>query len=124
MKYFLYCLQHYADFNGRARRSEFWYFVLFNSIISLLNILLISFIASLIGISKDTLSVLIFLYPLFSLIPWCAVTVRRLHDIGYNGWWLLFLSLLPFCRIILIGMLCTDSKPDTNKYGSNPKDCL
>ena len=102
MKYFLYCLQHYADFNGRARRSEYWYFALFN--------LIISFV---IGFTFGVIAV---------FIPGLAVSVRRLHDIGRSGWWLL-LSLIPLVgSIILIIWCCFDSQPGANQYGSNPKE--
>ena len=120
MKYFLYCLQHYADFNGRARRSEYWYFVLFNFIVSILIGLLLGVIAGLLNV--PALVYLAYLWSLAVFIPSLAVSVRRLHDIGRSGWWLL-LSLIPLVgAIILIIWYCTDSQPGANQYGPNPKE--
>ena len=120
MKYFLYCLQHYADFTGRARRSEYWYFVLFNFIVSILIGLSLGVIAGLLNV--PALVYLAYLWSLAVFIPSLAVSVRRLHDIGRSGWWLL-LSLIPLVgAIILIIWHCTDSQPGANQYGSNPKE--
>ena len=120
MKYFLYCLQHYADFTGRARRSEYWYFVLFNFIVSILIGLSLGVIAGLLNV--PALVYLAYLWSLAVFIPSLAVSVRRLHDIGRSGWWL-FLSLIPLVgAIILIIWYCTDSQPGANQYGPNPKE--
>jgi hypothetical protein len=120
MKYFLYCLQHYADFTGRARRSEYWYFVLFNFIVSILIGLSLGVIAGLLNV--PALVYLVHLWSLAVFIPSLAVSVRRLHDIGRSGWWLL-LSLIPLVgAIILIIWHCTDSQPGANQYGPNPKE--
>ena len=81
MKYFLYCLKHYADFNGRARRSEFWYFQLFNFLIEIGIYLIVLAIKEVIGID---LGFLRFVYPIALLIPNLA---RRLHDTNRSGWW-------------------------------------
>ncbi len=120
MKYFLYCLQHYAEFNGRARRSEYWYFVLFNLVISFVIGFTFGVIAGL--LDMPALANLAYLWSLAMFIPGLAVSVRRLHDIGRSGWWL-FLSLIPLVgAIILIIWYCTDSQPGANQYGSNPKE--
>ena len=92
---------NYANFSGRARRSEYWYFVLFSLIISLIPI--VNLIVGLI-----------------SIIPGIAVCVRRLHDIGKSGWWLL-LCLIPIVNLILLVWYCTDSQPGENQWGANPK---
>ena len=120
MKYFLYCLQHYADFNGRARRSEYWYFALFNLIISFVIGFTFGVIAGI--LDMPALDNLTYLWSLVVFIPGLAVSVRRLHDIGRSGWWLL-LSLIPLVgSIILIIWCCFDSQPGANQYGSNPKE--
>lgn len=104
--------EHYADFNGRARRKEYWMFVLFNFIISAVlqivfgKLLGLNFIASLYGLAV--------------LVPGIAVGVRRLHDIGKSGWWLL-LALIPIVNFYLIYLLCVDSQPEANQWGANPK---
>ena len=120
MKYFLYCLQHYDEFNGRARRSEYWYFVLFNLVITFVIGFTFGVIAGL--LDMPALANLAYLWSLAMFIPGLAVSVRRLHDIGRSGWWL-FLSLIPLVgAIILIIWYCTDSQPGANQYGSNPKE--
>lgn len=102
----------FAQFNGRARRSEYWYFVLFNLIVSL-------------GLGMvDVFTGLGFLsglYGLIAIIPSIAVGVRRLHDTGKSGLWLL-VALIPFIGwIILIYFMVQDSLPFDNQYGPNPK---
>jgi len=104
--------KRYAQFTGRARRQEYWMFLLFNVIIAVV----IGFVDAVIG-----WGVLGFLYTLAVLIPGIAVTVRRLHDTGRTGWWILigFVPLIGF--IILIIFMVLDSKPGENPYGPNPK---
>ena len=111
MKYFLYCLKHYADFSGRATRSEFWYFRLFNFLIEIGIYLIVLAIKEVIGID---LGFLRFVYPIALFIPYLAVTARRLHDTNRSGWWqlltiitglimygfvMIFAYLLCFCAI-------------------------
>lgn len=113
MKYFLYCLKHYVDFNGRAPRAEFWYFVLFNLIIALV----VGGVGYAIGFSK-----LSSLYSLLVLLPTLAVSVRRLQDTGKSGWFIL-VGLIPLVgALILIYFYAQASQPGENQYGANPKD--
>lgn len=113
MNYYLSCLkEHYADFKGRARRKEYWMFVLFNIIASAI----LSVIGSLIHCGWIS-----YLYSLAVLIPSLAVLVRRLHDTGRSGWWIL-ISLVPLVGgIWLLVLLCLDSQPEANNWGINPK---
>lgn len=110
--YFTECFtKKYADFNGRSRRSEYWYFVLFNAIIGI--------VASVID-GVTGYPVLGTVYGLAALIPGIAVAVRRLHDTGRSGWW--YLLVFTIIGIIpLIIWFATDGTPGTNEYGSNPK---
>ena len=114
----------YADFSGRATRSEYWYFYLFNFLMVM--VYYIALFAMLVSGSRDSsavgyLSVMIIIYALVMTIPSLAVTVRRLHDTGHSGWWI-FLNLIPVIgSIVLFIWLITDSDPDTNEYGDNPK---
>lgn len=102
----------YAFFTGRARRSEFWYFALFNLIVSMGLGMVDAFL---------DLGFLSGLYGLVALIPSLAVGVRRLHDTGKSGWWLL-VSFVPFIGwVILIYFMVQDSQPFDNQYGPNPK---
>lgn len=114
----------YADFSGRATRSEYWYFYLFNFLVGM--VYYIALFAMLGSGSRDSsavgyLSVMIIIYALVMTIPSLAVSVRRLHDTGHSGWWI-FLNLIPVIgSIVLFIWFITDSDPDTNEYGDNPK---
>ena len=119
MKWYLAGLMKYTVFSGRARRKEYWFFVLFS--------LILLFVAALL----DNLFKINFhgfpygwIYELYSLaviIPGLAVHVRRLHDIGKSGWWC-FIGLIPLVGgIWLLVLFCRDSQPGENKYGPNPK---
>ena len=116
-------MKQYADFSGRARRKEFWMFVLFSAIIVFALMLVImalnatgSSILSVIGF------VLYCVYALAVIVPSLAVGVRRLHDIGKSGWYF-FITLIPLVGgIILLIWWCKNSQPGENKWGANPKE--
>lgn len=118
MNWYLDVLKKYAVFEGRARRKEFWMFVLFNLIISIV----LSVVDGLIGtISAQTgMGLLSGVYSLAVLIPGIAVSVRRLHDTSRSGWWLL-LAFVPIAGIALIVFWAMDSTAGENQYGPNPK---
>ncbi|OCC11665.1 DUF805 domain-containing protein [Streptomyces sp. PTY087I2] len=112
MNWYLAVLKNYAGFSGRARRKEYWMFTLISFGISL--------VLSIIGGAIDA-SFLSYIYTLAILIPSLAVGVRRLHDTGRSGWWLL-IALVPLVgAIILIVFLASEGKPETNEHGVNPK---
>ncbi len=113
MNYYLKCWNHYADFKGRARRMEYWMFVLFNVIAAI--------ICSMIDLALGSSNVITACYGLAMFIPSLAVAVRRLHDIGKSGWWYL-ISFIPFVGTIwLLVLLFLDSVPYDNEWGANPK---
>ncbi len=113
MEWYLKVLKNYVGFEGRARRKEYWMFVLFSVIVSIV----LSILEAVLNLS----SVLTGLYSLAVLLPSLAVGVRRLHDTGRSGWWLL-ISLIPLIgAIILIVFMCQDSQENGNQYGANPK---
>ncbi|WP_375481710.1 DUF805 domain-containing protein [uncultured Jatrophihabitans sp.] len=101
----------YAVFSGRARRSEYWYFFLFNVMVSVVMAVIDAVIDSRIpGL----------LVSLALLLPGLAVLVRRLHDTSRTGWWF-FIVLVPIVGVIvLIVFTCQDSHGD-NQYGPSPK---
>lgn len=104
----------YATFSGRARRSEYWYFVLLSVIVSVVFGILSRFIGN-IG------TVLASIWSLAILVPTLAVIWRRLHDAGRSGAWY-FIILVPLVgAIILLVFLCKDSQPGENRFGPNPK---
>jgi uncharacterized membrane protein YhaH (DUF805 family) len=111
--WYLKCIkQHYADFEGRARRTEYWMFFLVNVIIAVV-----------IGIIGRIIHVPIIasLYSLAVLVPGIAVGVRRLHDTGKSGWWWL-IALIPLIGTIwIIILFATNGDQGSNQYGADPK---
>jgi uncharacterized membrane protein YhaH (DUF805 family) len=104
----------YTGFSGRARRSEYWWFVLFN--------VLVSVVAGVVDTALN--SVLLGLVVVLGLLlPSLAVSVRRLHDTGRSGWWLL-IGLIPFGGIVVLVFQCQDSEPGANRFGPSPKAAL
>lgn len=118
MNWYLAVLKKYAVFNGRASRSEFWFFVLINFVIALG----ISFIESMLGISSAYgYGPIGGLYALAILLPAIGVAIRRLHDSGRTGFWLL-VGFIPFIgALILIVLYVLDSEPGANQYGEPVK---
>ena len=113
MNWYLEVLKKYAVFSGRARRQEYWMFVLISILISIG----ITVIESMIG----SPGIIGMLYSLAVLIPSLAVGARRLHDTGRSGWWLL-IGLVPLIGVIvLIVFFVMDSQEGSNEYGENPK---
>ena len=113
---------NYANFSGRARRSEYWYFLLFNMLLAFGFL----FLDIALGTGDPELGYGIFygIYCLIVFIPGLAVTVRRLHDVGKSGWFY-FIVLIPIIGAIwLLVLLFTDSQSGTNKWGDNPKSTL
>ncbi len=124
---------NYANFQGRARRREYWMFTLINTIITFVLAIPLFGVVTSLGMQADagtdpsaalTGTTLIFgliytIYALATFVPSLAVTVRRLHDAGFSGW----LYLLNFIGLsIVVLVLCVlDSKPGSNKWGPNPK---
>ncbi|MDF1484370.1 DUF805 domain-containing protein [Ramlibacter sp. H39-3-26] len=119
MNWFLVALKKYATFSGRAQRAEYWYFVLFYLII----FVVLSIIDGLTGsFSADAgLGLLGGLLTLALFIPSLAVTVRRLHDTGRSGWWLLIAFVPLVGAIVLLVFTVQDSAAGDNAYGPNPK---
>ena len=111
----------YATFGGRARRSEYWYFMLFVCCVNVI----IRILAMIVGDNSILTPVLAGISMIFSLgvlVPQIAVAVRRLHDIGKSGWFYL-IGLIPLIGwILMIVWFCTDSQPGDNQYGPNPKE--
>jgi uncharacterized membrane protein YhaH (DUF805 family) len=103
----------YADFSGRARRSEYWYFWLLNvpgncAMFFLAEAVNLSFIGYLISFAL--------------VVPGLSVGVRRLHDTGRSGWWMLLLVLMPLIGVIvLLVFFAMDTSPAGDKYGPSPK---
>ena len=113
MNWYLGCWKKYVEFSGRARRQEYWMFVLFNILASVA----MAVVDGILG----TCGALGGLYSLAVLLPSLAVTFRRLHDTDRSGWWLL-ICLIPLAgAIVFLVFLCLDSQPGANRFGPNPK---
>lgn len=121
-KWFMICVtQKFADFNGRSRRKEYWMFILVGVIINII----LSVIEHAIGLTFTVgpgaaIGILSSLFGLALLVPNIAAGVRRLHDTGRSGWFLL-LALVPFVNLYLLYLLIVDSTPGENRFGPNPK---
>lgn len=124
MNWYIAVLKKYATFNGRARRTEYWMFYLFNFVIAfILGIIdgVLNAVLNSNSSSAGQLGLLGGLYSLAVLIPGIAVGVRRLHDTGRSGWWM-FISLIPIIGgIWLLIYLIQDGTPGPNQYGPDPK---
>lgn len=108
MKWFIKCIKQYADFKGRARRQEFWMFTLFYCLASIL-------------VSMIFLPLFGSLLMLGLLVPSLAVNVRRLHDVGKSGLWML-LYLIPIVGVIwMLVYTVTEGQSGENEYGPDPK---
>jgi uncharacterized membrane protein YhaH (DUF805 family) len=102
----------YAVFEGRAQRAEYWYFVLFQMLFSILVVTIFPF---------EFAITVIGLYFLAAMLPGFGVIVRRLHDTGKSGW-MYWITLIPLIGSIwLLVLMTTDSDPGRNRYGLNPK---
>lgn len=112
------CFSKFADFSGRARRQEYWYFTVFNMIVQAgLNAL-----GRLVfGSGSNMASVFAGIYSLVVFIPALAVAWRRLHDVGKSGAYYLFMLIPVVGWIIVLIQLCKDSQPGENQYGESPK---
>lgn len=112
--YYLKVLKQYVDFSGRARRKEYWYFALCHMIIIYGIILIAGLLANSSSTVAGILSVVIGIYYLGTFLPVLAVGVRRMHDVGKSGWFLI----IPIYNIILA---VTEGQSGPNEYGHDPK---
>ncbi|OWP63074.1 DUF805 domain-containing protein [Hymenobacter amundsenii] len=110
MNYYLQVLKDkYAQFTGRARRAEYWYFFLFNIIVSMI----LGFIDGAI-FGRQIISTI---YSLAVIVPGIALAIRRMHDVGKSGWFVL----IPIYNLILA---CTEGDNGPNEYGPDPKGAV
>ncbi|PMO38267.1 hypothetical protein BCT11_17500 [Vibrio sp. 10N.222.52.B12] len=120
LNWYLTAIKNYINFGGRARRKEYWYFFLFNILISLV----LCFIDTTTGNYEPETGygLLSSIYALAVFIPGVSVGVRRLHDTGRTGWWSL-IAFIPLIGVLVLLYFCA-SKGDTgrNQYGSDPKE--
>ena len=118
----------YADFSGRARRKEFWFFQLHYMLMLYAGLFALLFFEGLLteweGFGEAGIIVLapgyFLVYTLILFVPFLAVNVRRLHDVDKSGWWLL-IHFVPFGPLVLLVFFCQDGDSGPNRYGPNPK---
>lgn len=136
MEWMLLPLKRYAQFSGRSRRKEYWFFFLFLLIVSMVLMALDSMLGlggstsrdferSATGMSASYYSsagILTFIFALATFIPNLAVAIRRLHDTDRSGWWLL-IGLIPLVgAIVLLVFFLTDGTRGPNRFGPDPKE--
>lgn len=107
-------LRNYVNFSGRARRKEYWYFILVQICLVIIAMILDTVVF---GSESESFNVGV---AFGMLVPSITVCVRRLHDTDCSGWWFL-ISLVPLLGILLIVFLASDTKPETNQWGSPAK---
>jgi uncharacterized membrane protein YhaH (DUF805 family) len=113
MEWFLKALQNFGDFDGRARRKEYWMYQLFVAIISMILATIITFIPAL-GILRILLSLVLF-------VPGLSLSIRRLHDIDKSGWWLFIIFVPLIGQIWFFILTVTEGTSGSNQFGSDPK---
>ena len=114
MNWYLAVLKNYAEFSGRAGRPEFWWFFLFHFIILI--------VLAALGQRAGFFNIVYLLYVLGTLIPYFAVSIRRLHDTDKSGWFLL-IALIPLVGgIIVLVLLALPGNSDSNRFGPPPPD--
>jgi uncharacterized membrane protein YhaH (DUF805 family) len=126
MKWYLNVLKKYVTFSGRARRKEFWMFVLFNIIFGIIasildNVFGLAKMTTINGIATYNAGVISIIYSVAVLLPSLAVAVRRLHDIGKSGGWI-FINLIPLIGSIwYLVLVATAGQAGDNRFGPDPK---
>ncbi|MBJ3815343.1 DUF805 domain-containing protein [Shimwellia pseudoproteus] len=119
MDWYLKVVRNYLGFSGRARRKEYWMFILVNFILS-----------AVLGILDNMLGLKIFgdkallttLYGIAIFLPWWAVQFRRLHDTDRSAWWLLLLVIPVLGWLVILAFSCQAGTSSANRYGPSPKD--
>jgi len=111
MRWYAMVLKQYAVFGGRARRKEYWMFVLFNTLI----VVALGLVEGILRIApENNSSVLAIIYQLAIAIPSLAVGVRRMHDTNHSGWWLFF-------PIVGLVFAVREGQKGENRFGPDPK---
>lgn len=115
------CFSKYVDFTGRASRSEFWWWTLFNFIVAcVLSFIFTPIFGGSHGSSQFLGSLPTMIWGLIMLLPSLAVFCRRMHDTGRSGWWY-FIGFIPLVgAIVLLVFECQPSQPMPNRYGNVP----
>lgn len=119
MYWYLKVLKNYVGFSGRARRKEYWMFVLFNMLVSI-GLMIVDGVTGTYNVEAGW-GLLSGIYTLAVLIPSIAVSVRRLHDRDKSGWWLLLLLVPLIGAIVILVWFVMDGDRSDNSFGADPK---
>jgi len=121
MQWYLMAFRKYAQIGGRSRRAEYWMFTLVNVIV----MIALMVIGGSLGDELSLVGGLLYLaYVVATIVPGFTVSVRRLHDTGRSGWWLL-VGIVPLVgSILLLVWLTQDGQPGDNEFGANPKSAF
>lgn len=119
MDWYLIVLKKYLVFEGRARRKEYWFFILFNILIGI-GLAIIDNMTGTLNAETGT-GLLSGIYSLAVLIPTIAVAIRRLHDTDRSGWWLLLAFVPLIGGLVLLVFFVLDGTPGSNRFGPSPK---
>ena len=103
------CYKKFFDFSGRASKSEYWWFQLYNIILYILTF-----------VFQNDLMLLLSILIIVNLIPVYAVGVRRIHDVNKSGWWVL-ISFVPIIGLYIFVLLISDGSKGKNRFGPKPK---
>lgn len=114
MSWYLAVLRKYAVFTGRARRKEYWMFVLCNFLITVMLVFVLGFAGELLGLGGKLSDAGSVAYALAIFVPAFAVAVRRMHDLGRSGWWMV----VPVANLVF---LCLGGQAGENEFGPDPK---
>ena len=118
--YYVQGLEQYADFEGRARRAEFWWFNLVLYGINIVIVILGAVLGEFLAVLETVSTVVVWIHGLALFLPQLAVTARRLHDTGKSGWWMLLILIPILGWIPLLVFLLTPSDAGQNRYGREP----
>jgi uncharacterized membrane protein YhaH (DUF805 family) len=119
MDWMLMAWKKYADFSGRARRKEYWMFVLGYFIMAIIANIVDS-VLGMSGMVGGVYGPLTALLLLAVIVPGIAAGIRRLHDQDKSGWFML-LGLIPIANIVLLVFFCLEGTKGPNQYGPDPK---
>lgn len=121
MNWYLKVWKEYINFSGRARRTEYWMFNLFHFIALILLTFIDRALGTVTSYEKDGIGFFYLAYALLAFIPSLAVNVRRLHDTGRSGWYIL-INLIPLAGFIwYLVLMCLEGEQKINRWGDNPK---
>lgn len=114
-------LKNYVNFEGRARRKEYWNFILVYMMIYL-PLYVLTIVATLNqDSSSGIIGILLMVFALGMFLPSLAVAVRRLHDVNKSGWFIL-IGIIPLIGLYLLYLLFTEGTSGPNEYGKDPKN--